>query len=705
MAESYTTFAEQSDIVVAANVFHATPDLKRALQRVRRMLRPDGSLVIFELTAPQRFGDLTTGMTKGWWHFKDASLRPNYPLIGRERWIELLTECGFRCSALEADGPLQTLTQRHTILVAQPCETASQANSPSVLLVNRGANSQALSLALETVGCVIHPLGGDAASYSSKPADDILREWLCGETRSSAILLELPEAPNGPGVPELALSNAATVLKLLQAVVEEGSAGRTIWLITRGTITEAPGLIHLSSTAVDAMAKTARLEHPELSIRWVDLPPMPTKEDLARFGELVREGTTEHSLAVREGKIVAPRLVSLSATSSRDAERCTLNPDAIYLVTGAYGGLGFRTAQWMVERGATSVVMVGRREPSPPIRKQIVKLRESGIRIYDLTGDISERSVVERIFRRIEETGLALRGIVHAAGTLKDGTLLQQTREQFAIVFKPKVHGSWLLHEFSRRLPLDFFVLYGSAASVLGSAGQSNHAGANGFLDGLSRLRQGQGLPSTTIAWGAWSEIGAASHLTGIGRGARLGLNTFSPEKGIELLEQAILSGRSEVAALPADWQVYLSPGQPQCEWPLFRSLSTPEKDDPSPSGRPVHDRRLALKSLLERAPAENRLNVIKEYVRPRIAEVLGLDSALAFREDQPLAELGLDSLMALELKNELQVALGTTLPANLFFEYPSLNLAATFVDARLAAADGNTRPLSNSSEYEELTI
>jgi acyl carrier protein len=272
-------------------------------------------------------------------------------------------------------------------------------------------------------------------------------------------------------------------------------------------------------------------------------------------------------------------------------------------------------------------------------------------------------------------------------------------------VFKPKVHGSWLLHEFSRRSPLDFFVLYGSAASVLGSAGQSNHAGANGFLDGLSRLRQDQGLPSTTIAWGAWSEIGAASHLTDIGRGARLGLNTFSPEKGIELLEQAISSGRPEVTALSVDWQVYLSPGQPQCDWPLFRSLSEPGMDDALSSNRPVHDRRLVLKSLLERTPAENRLNVIKEYVRPRVAEVLRLDSGSAFREDQPLAELGLDSLMALELKNELQVALGITLPANLFFEYPSLNLAATFVDARLAAADGSSRPLSNSSEYEELTI
>jgi acyl transferase domain-containing protein/SAM-dependent methyltransferase/acyl carrier protein len=697
----HSAFAEDSDVVVAANVLHATADLKQTLQRIRRMLRPDGSLIIFEVTAPQRFGDLTTGMTKGWWHYKDASRRQNYPLIGRQPWIELLTECGFRCSALEADGPFKTLTQRHTILVAQPDETNLQANSPAVLLVNGSTTSETFAATLETAGCVVHRL----ETSPSKSHCDLLREWLRGGTGSSAIVMELAEAPNEHSVPRCAVNNAVAALELVQAAVEEGSARRTIWLVTRGAATDTQTGIDLSSTTVDAMAKTARLEHPELSIRCVDLPSTPGEKDLARLSKLVREGTSEHSLAVRDGKIVAPRLVSLNTISSRDTERCSLAPHAIYLVTGAYGGLGFRTVQWMVERGATSIVMVGRRQPPPPIREQVARLRETGTRIYDLVGDISERSDVERIFRRIGEIGPDLRGIVHAAGTLKDGTLLQQTREQFATVFKPKVHGGWLLHEFSRQSPLDFFVLYGSAASVLGSAGQSNHAAANGFLDGLSRLRQRQGLPSTTIAWGAWSEIGAASHVPDSGRGARLGLGSFSPEKGIELLEQAICSGRAEVAALPINWQVYLSPGQIQCDWPLFASLSVPARDDHSSSNRPLPDRRLALKSLLEGAPAENRLNVIKEYVRPRVAEVLRLDSGFAFREDQPLAELGLDSLMALELKNELQVALGITLPVNLFFEYPSLNLAATFVNASLAAADGSSRPQSNSSEYEELTI
>jgi NAD(P)-dependent dehydrogenase (short-subunit alcohol dehydrogenase family)/acyl carrier protein len=353
----------------------------------------------------------------------------------------------------------------------------------------------------------------------------------------------------------------------------------------------------------------------------------------------------------------------------------------------------------MAERGARRIFMVGRREPSQEIREQISKLKYDGVRVHDLVADISERRDVEKIFEQIAESGGQLRGIVHAAGTLDDGTLLQQTREKFAKVFAPKVKGSWLLDEFSRKYPLDFFVLFGSAASVLGSGGQSNHAAANGFLDALSRQRQREGLPSTTIAWGPWAEIGAAAHLNDMGRAARLGLSAFSPEKGIELLEQATSSGRSEVAALLVDWRAFL--GQVQAGGSAFFDELTPAVSDSAASSTPPDQ----LKSLLETTPAENRLSVIKQHVRAHIVDVLRLDSAFMLRDDQPLPELGLDSLMALELKNGLQKELGMTLTPNFFFEYPTLDLAAMYLNARLVGSSDGVRMQPDSSEYEELAI
>jgi NAD(P)-dependent dehydrogenase (short-subunit alcohol dehydrogenase family)/acyl carrier protein/SAM-dependent methyltransferase len=694
--------AEGVDIIVAVNVLHATADLAQTLTRLRSTLRPGGTILISECTAVQRFGDLTVGMTDGWWRYADAPRRQSYPLISRQQWLDLFSELGLCGAALEEDGPFRVLTERQSVLVAQPCGLAPRENAPSVLVLRASTQPDLLSPALRDAGIVVHKLEDLATRVGERGTASwsMLMQRLRAKMNPSSILLELGETAVSSKVPELTLDNAAAVLELLQAVSVAGSDRSTIWLVTRGAAAvENEGSVNLHSAIADAMARTARLEHSELSIRWVDLPSKPAEKDWLRLGQLIREGTREPSIAIRQAKLIFPRLVPLSTVVSRDAKPCRFSPDAAYLVTGAYGGLGFRTVQWMAERGARCIFIVGRREPSHEIREQISKLKYDGVRVHDLVADISERRDVEKIFEQIAESGAELRGIVHAAGTLDDGTLLQQTREKFAKVFAPKVKGSWLLDEFSRKYPLDFFVLFGSAASVLGSGGQSNHAAANGFLDALSRQRQREGLPSTTIAWGPWAEIGAAAHLNDMGRAARLGLSAFSPEKGIELLEQATSSGRSEVAALPVDWRSFL--GQVQAGGAAFFNEVTPAVSDSAASSTPPDQ----LKSLLETTPAENRLSVIKQHVRAHIVDVLRLDSAFMLRDDQPLPELGLDSLMALELKNGLQKELGMTLTPNFFFEYPTLDLAAMYLNARLVGSSDGVRMQPDSSEYEELAI
>jgi microcystin synthetase protein McyG len=707
--ENDAAIAGTADIVIAANVLHATANLMQSLGRIKRMLRPGGSVVILEGTAPQRFGDLTVGMTEGWWRFADAPRRRHYPLISRGSWLSLLSEAGFQCVALEEEGPASTLTRQQTILIAQSDRKSVRTRRPSVLFLGAESEPDALGPALQAAGVVLHKIDGLATESSplstviphqGKVHREDLHKWLRAAEKPSAILLELSQSTNDESVPDLALKNASAVLEVLQTVIDDREGRVPIWVVSRGGAAVDKGdRMDLSTSFVNAMAKTARLEHPELSIRWVDLASRATEADVVQLSQLIREGTKEHSLAIRNGKLAAPRLVPVSSVTSRDSKQWKLIPDAAYLVTGAYGGLGFRTVQSMVGRGAKCIVMVGRREPPSEIGEQIARLRKDGARIYDLIADVSERCEVENIFHRISEIGMDLRGIVHAAGSLDDATLLQQSPERLAKVFAAKVRGGWFLHEFSRSSPLDFFVLFGSAASVLGSAGQANHAAANGFLDALSHLRQREGLPSTTIAWGAWSSIGAATRIKDTGRAARLGLGTISPEKGIELLEQAISSGQPEVAALPVDWRAYLARGQAQHDWPFFEEIAAPGEIDSS-IVRPD-----TLKSLLETSSAANRLSVIKQHLRARVGEVLYMDFSFVLREDQPLAELGLDSLMALELKNGLQKELDLTLPQNFFFEYPTLSAAATFVNAKLVTSASGLRPRTDSSEYEELAI
>lgn len=687
--------ADGVDLIVAANVLHATADLAQTLNRLRSMLCRGGAMLIEECTALIRFSDLTVGMTEGWWRYADAPRRQNHPLLRRQQWLDMFAELGLRGAALEEDGPFRVLTEQQTILVAQADRAADRATAPSALVLS--GSTPSLSSALEAAGMAVHQ-ATEAPAQSGPAERRALLQRLRAELQPDSIVLELPETAAHAEVADLTLNNAVQVLEMLQVVSEVKPDQSTVWLVTRGTAAvESDGTINLPSSIADAMARTARLEHPELTIHWVDLPSKPAEKDWLQLGQLVREGTREPSLAIREGKRIVPRLVPLSTVASRDARPWKLKPDAAYLVTGAYGGLGFRIVQWIAERGGTRIFMVGRSQPSEEIREQIAKLKARGLQIHDLFADISDRRAVQQIFDKIRASGAELRGIVHSAGAWDDGTLPQQTREKFARVFASKVSGGCLLDEYSRSCPLDFFVLFGSAASVLGSAGLSNYAAANGFLEALSRQRRREGLPSVTVAWGTWSEIGAGPRMMDLVRAARLGMGTFSPEKGIELLEQAIASGRPEVSALPIDWRAAAVQLQSHSGSPFFEELPLPTDEIPALSGRPEQ-----LQSLLETAPAEARLEIVRKHLRARIAEVLRLDSAFVLREDQPLAELGLDSLMALELKNGLQKESGVTLTPNFFFEYPTLDLAAMYLNVRLA--DGMAAQPS-SADYEELAI
>ena len=455
----------------------------------------------------------------------------------------------------------------------------------------------------------------------------------------------------------------------------------------------------MPASVTGAIAKVARLEHPGLRIRHIDLPFRAAAEDFEQLAALLLAGTDEQTVAVRRNGIAAPRLVRLNNTARNRRQTLKIRPQAAYLITGGFGGLGLRTAQWLAERGAKDIYLAGRRDPSAQAYEQIGNLEAAGARIHSVVADISKRQDVEMLFGLIAAASPQLRGIVHAAGTLDNGVLMRQTPERFAAVFAPKVQGGWLLHEFSLQFPLDFFVMFGSAAALLGSAGQSNDAAANAFLDTLSGIRHQQGLPATTIDWGPWSEIGMTSRVKAPPRSAVLGAGALSPGKGMDLMEQAIESGAPVLAALPIEWGLFLASGSAHPAWPLVQNLFQ------GMPGQTVATASVALVSLLKHAPAESRLAVIKDYLRVRVASVLMLPSNFVPREDQPLSELGMDSLIALELKNELQSALGAVLPATFLFEYPTLGLAATYLDALMVGARGGELAETGASGYEEIVL
>ncbi len=274
-----------------------------------------------------------------------------------------------------------------------------------------------------------------------------------------------------------------------------------------------------------------------------------------------------------------------------------------------------------------------------------------------------------------------LRGVIHSAGVLEDGALLNQTWERFAKVLAPKVDGAWHLHTLTQDKPLDFFVMFSSVASLLGSPGQGNHAAANMFEDMLARHRRAQGLPALSINWGAWAEVGAAAERNVGERITLQGMGAFSPQDGLRVLNRLMSGTLPQVGVLPMTWPKFIrqfsTPPAFLSEM-MTEALATVEPstaEAPASASEPEILRRLA-----EAVPARQR-GLLLAYVQERAGRVLGL-SASQVGDRVPLNEMGLDSLMAVELRNLLGAGLGLkrSLPATLVFDYPTVESIAGYL-------------------------
>jgi acyl carrier protein len=306
---------------------------------------------------------------------------------------------------------------------------------------------------------------------------------------------------------------------------------------------------------------------------------------------------------------------------------------------------------------------------------------------------------VARLGALLEFESADLRGIVHAAGTVDDGVIAQQTPERFETVFGPKVKGGWLLHEMSLRYPLDFFAMFGSASALLGLGGQANYAAANAFLDGLAALRHARGLPATSVAWGAWAEVGMATRVRITQRSTVIGIGNIAVKDGMRLQEQAILSGAATLAALPFHWKMFFASGTAHHDWPLLRRLAAETEEGETGT------KSATLASLVKKATPAMRLETIRDYLKARILSLLMLPADFPLRDDQPFTELGLDSLMALELKNELQSSAGASLPPTFLFEYPDLAQASLYLNALARGVQDGELAEEQAGEYEEIEL
>jgi hypothetical protein len=375
-----------------------------------------------------------------------------------------------------------------------------------------------------------------------------------------------------------------------------------------------------------------------------------------------------------------------------------------YLVTGGLTGIGLLTAERLFERGARHLALVGRRPPDGVAQESIGRMRAGGVTVQVIAEDIGNAEGVRRVIDEIDAALPPLRGVIHSAGVLADGAMLQQTWSRFVDPLRPKVDGAWALHAATCHRPLDFFVMYSSVASVFGSSGQANHSAANAFLDVLASYRRALGLPGTSISWGAWSKVGAAADRGVDERVGALGLGVISPARGLELLDIVTRGDSAHVAAVPVVWDRFLEHRHAVNGRRFFERVARKDAAAAPSPARTAGPAAAALDvdALVEASSAQRHAKLL-DFVGDHVSRVINAPAGTAIDVDQPLNELGLDSLMAVELRNRLSRGLRQLrLPATIVFDHPTVDALARHL-AALVTPERHEEPVQAPGKPDAL--
>ena len=454
----------------------------------------------------------------------------------------------------------------------------------------------------------------------------------------------------------------ASTLHLIQALIDrQGATPPRLYLLSKGA-QAIDGEGDAAQSMLWGLGRVVAIEHQELHCTRIDLDP---QADLAQdvdalWCELDPDGG-EDQRALRGGTRYVPRLTRFAAALHPSAP-VEVRGDASYIIGGGLGALGLEVAQWLAAEGARHLVLAGRSALSAQARQIVEALRGDGVAVLTVAADLGAREDVERLLKAAADAMPPLRGIVHAAGLLDDGVLLQQDWPRFERVLRPKVDGAWNLHALTQDLPLDFFVCFSSMVSLFGAPAQGNYAAANAFMDSLAHARRAQGLPGLSINWCPWKEVGMAAGMDERDRHrmANRGVEPLAPADALDALGRLLATQTAQVGVLHIDWPAFLNGLSSTTYYShLVAADATPTAS--------------ALLQQLGAAAPDERPRLLATHLRAEVARVLEFDNPQTVEMTQPLFDLGIDSLMAVELRNRLQSALALALSATLLFDYPTL--------------------------------
>ncbi|MFF0747467.1 SDR family NAD(P)-dependent oxidoreductase, partial [Streptomyces sp. NPDC004111] len=513
------------------------------------------------------------------------------------------------------------------------------------------------------------------AALSAAGADVQVRTVadLTGTSENPQVTAPVAESEAAALTGVVALLTAESTVVLVQAL---GSSGvrAPLWAVTRGAVRVVDGdVVDPYGTEVWGLGRVAALEHPGLWGGLVDLPAELTAPAAAALCAVLSGTTGEDQVAVRDSGLWGCRLNRAIRPASY--RHTPWNGRGTALITGGTGALGGHVARWLATTGVDHLVLTGRRGLDTPGATELTtELETLGVQVTIAACDVADHGALTALLDTLPD----LRTVVHAAGVPSWGALDGLTPEEFADSVHAKVTGAQNLHDLTRHLELDAFVLYSSIAGVWGSGNQSAYAAANAFLDGLAHHRRTQGLPATSVAWGMWDGGGMA--VGGEDFLVERGVSGMAPELAVAALRQAMSNDETAVVVADVDWARFGPLFTAQRPSPLLSEL-TAEAATPAGTAVEVADGPVgAFAARLAGLPEEERNRTVVELIRDRVAEVLGHAESASVGLDRTFQELGFDSLMAVELRNRLGSVTELTLPASVVYDYPTPTALAEHV-------------------------
>ncbi|MFB2976226.1 SDR family NAD(P)-dependent oxidoreductase [Microseira sp. BLCC-F43] len=713
----------QYDLIIAANVLHATQDLRQTLQQVRKLLAPQGILILLETTIRQRGLDLIFGLLEGWWRFRDLDLRPDYPLLSAQKWQQLLQKSGFQqtVSIPELQENHVALSRQAVILAQVAAPPLSNTQSESIghwlifadtvvgenlaqqlqqqggecTLVYRGDSYQKLDKGYQVNPS--HPqefeqLIQSIQENSNFPLKKIIHLWSLDTPDPQELTIATLKSIQRWG--------CGSVLHLVKALIKTKPMPK-LWLVTRGSqsILSKTEPVSVAASPLWGMGRVVSLEHPQMWGGLVDLDPQSAASETETLLKLLADrDQPEDHLAIRGEDIYVARLVQQSFNPSQPL---SLESNATYLITGGLGALGLHTAKWMVEKNARHLVLIGRTQPSQEQREAINHLEQQGAKVIVAQADVSNFEELAKVFEQIDSHLPPLKGIVHGAGIGAFQLIEQMTLTQLEEVMTAKVIGGWILHQLTRDRELDFFVSFSSMTAVWGAIGQAHYAASNCFLDGLTYYRQAKGLPSFSINWGPWFGGGMAGEQE-LREARKIGVAALSPQQGIAALEQLWRSGHIQTTVANVNWNLFKQLYQIERKRLLIEEIEV--KTLKNQQEKSQH--KAEILQLIKSSPPPERENILLAYLQDEISQVLRKRTE-QIDVQQPLNTMGIDSLMALDLRNRLKTALTVDVPLVKFIEDTSIaDLVAKVLVAEVNEKISKNAPVQRlESENTEINL